>query len=271
MDTFTSEEDTVLLLHYQGATREKIHEKTGISTGKISNIIANEKKRLGEGLVDAIRRIGKELYSNGGSWPDLAHALPIYNFCKKHGLDSEELKDSLPAIVEKLKEHGLRLPDLPLDIEDKVKEGAKLDTSANTLKDEIISLEDNKAKMLKDAGHTEESLAKCRELTDFLTAHKISPADAPEKLKNAISNAEVSGYDGNVMAEKASSVESLDMQIITLEHDVAAKQKEKDDIELAVDGQRIEHWKDKEAIDSLKFLKENGVKAPDILAIKFLV
>ena len=109
MSANPSEEDKVLSFYYQGYSRDENKDKTGISTGKISNIVKREKSRLGAGVVDAIRHIGEEMHKSGSSWLDLADALAMSNFCKKHGLDLEEVKDNLPKIVEKLNEHGLHL------------------------------------------------------------------------------------------------------------------------------------------------------------------
>src|SRR2546423_8792806 len=103
MSTNPSEDD-VLSLYYQGYSRDENKDKTGISTGKISNIVKREKSRLGAGVVDAIRHIGEEMHKSGSSWLDLADALAMSNFCQKHGLDLEEVKDNLAKIVEKLNE-----------------------------------------------------------------------------------------------------------------------------------------------------------------------
>ena len=220
--------------------------------------------------MDAIRHIGEEMHKSGSSWLDLADPLAMSNFCKKHGLDLEEVKDNLPKIVEKLKEHGLHLSDLPMDIDDKVKQKDELVTGVGKLKDELTGLDKKKVQKLKEAGHTEESIARCVELSDFLTKYGLSP-DAPDKLKNAISNAEADKFDGVAIAKKVSTVENLESTKTNLEKNIKTLESEKEKAGTDVQDQRIDHWKDMEAIRALRVLKEKGAENSDILAMKDIV
>jgi hypothetical protein len=111
----------VISLYYQGLTRDQTSQRTGLSTGKVSGTIASERKRLGEGNVDAIRRLGLEMHKSGGSWLTLASALAISNYCKQNNISQEMLKQNLPAIYQKLKDHGRNISYLPEYIEDREK------------------------------------------------------------------------------------------------------------------------------------------------------
>ena len=133
----SSEEEKVVSLHYQGLTRDRISQRTGLSTGKVSGIIANERKRLGEGKVDAIRRLGLEIHKSGESWSNLGDALAISNFCKQYRISQEMLKENLPAILQKLEQHGHDISYLPQYIEDKEETIAAIEAKRNALQKEI--------------------------------------------------------------------------------------------------------------------------------------
>jgi hypothetical protein len=265
-----SEEDEVLSLHYQGYTHKEIHAKIGPSTGKISGFVTKDKKRLGAGVAETIRQVSKRMHESKYTWDDIAAAVAMTNYCKMHSINIEEIKDSLPAIIEKLNEHGLSISDLPQDIQSMVKKKDGLVARTNSLKDEIKGLVDDKSKILKDHDHTEESIKRCRELSDFLRVYNIPP-DAPEKLRNAIKNAEESGFNGKEIAEKASSVKSLEEERKALEETVSFNREEAESWETKAEALKIKFWKDQSIADALEFLQEKGVESLEILAFSDLV
>jgi hypothetical protein len=229
--TTLQELDTVTSLYYQGYTRDEIHARTGISTGKISKLIAIENSKLSDGNVDAIRLAGQELLKAGKTWFDMGEAIALKNYCEGHGLDIEQLKDNIPKIQEKCEKHEISLADLPLDIDEKVKEVGQLNATAINLKQEISDLVAVKEQKLKDSGHTDESLIRCGELNDFLEAYNLN-LDSPQKLMNAIHNAEEAGYNGKVLAEKAASAEMQSAQMKKIGDVIRQQDKQKKENQL---------------------------------------
>ncbi len=264
--TGPQELDTVTSLYYQGYTRDEIHSRTGISTGKISNLIAIEKSKLADGNVDAIRLAGQELLKAGKTWRDMAEAVALKNYCESHGLDIEQLKDNIPKIQQKCEKHGLSLADLPLDTDEKVKAVGELDTTASALKQDIADLVAAKEQKLKNLGHTDESLAKCRRLTDFLDAHNLNP-DSPQKLRNAIQNAEEAGYNGKVLAERAASADMQSAQMKKIEEVIRQQGRQERENQRRLNEQQASIKVNSTLIAETDSLKALGVTLPILRAI----
>jgi hypothetical protein len=272
------DEEKILSLHYNGYSRDEIHTMTGISTGKISNIIATEKARLSAADVDAIRRIGREMIKNskaGGngegegrpsSWLDTANAFAFSNFCKKHNLDIEEIKNALPEILKKCKEQKIRLMDLPLDTESKLKSIAELEEKKNGLQKDIVNLDQEKTQKFKDAHYTDESLAKCRKMTDFLTKNGLS-VDAPDRFKNALLNAEKAGYDPRALVEKISSIKSLDIKKINIEESIAKLERDQQENKEIIKGQQLQIIANNDILKAAAELKNMGCNVTVLKAI----
>lgn len=267
-DKLTSEDEYVLSLHYQGLSREEISQKTGISTGKISGITADEKKRLGEGNVDAIRRAGVEMHKAGESWPTLADAIAILNHCNKYNIDQEDLKDNLPGIVNKLKEHGRGLSYLPNYIEEREELDAGIEAKRNALQKEIKQLEDKLIQKREEAGHTDISLAKCRELSDFLAKQGLSP-NSPEKLKNALLNAEAAaGYNGEVLVEKIAATSSLEADRNKLEQEIKELTRQKEQYDTKIKEQELQIMRNSDTLNEAAELNRMGCNTAMLKAIK---
>jgi chromosome segregation ATPase len=251
MSSINTEEDIVTSLYYQGYNRTQINEKTRISTGKISNILEKEKNRLTENSVKAIHKIGKELHDLGYSWADFGGTVSLVNFFKIHSLDLEEVKDALPRMVEKLRENGLHISDLPADIDKQVKQKEMLDSNIQSETRKLAEIQGETAKAVKDAGHTNDSLAKCCELTDFLKNHGLS-TDAAEKLENAIRNVEKIGFDGKTFVDKISEKQFIEEQIRVKKEDQARITQELEAARLSIRHLREEKRGLEENVNALK-------------------
>lgn len=274
------DEEKVISLHYSRDIRDEIHAQTGISTGKISNIIASEKARLGAANVDAIRRIGQEIIKKGKaggsgvggptSWLDIANAFAALNFYEKHNFDFEEIKNDLPEVIKKCVEYKIKLRDVPKDIEDKVKSIAELEAKKNFLQKEIDNLEQARIQKLRMACHTDESLAKCRQMSDFVTKNGLS-FDAPKNLKNVFNNAEEAGYNAKVLVQKISSIDSLNIEKASLEETIKKLKREQQENNETTKKQQLEIRANSEMLKETAELKNMGYNVIVLKAIKEVV
>ena len=233
------DDSNVISLWYRGYTREQIHKATRISTGKISNIISQERERLGKGEVESIRRAGEALRESGKTWVDLADGVALQNYCTKHKLDMEELKIIIPNVQEKCKERGFTLADLPLDTDMKVKELTEIEATRKNASKEVEDLNAAKERTLADTDETDESLAKCKEMREFLASYHLSP-DEPDKLKNAISNAKAAGYDEKVLVDMIARFNSVNDETKRKQETNVQQEKRIKDLDETLEEQRVQ-------------------------------
>ena len=98
---FVSEEieHQIISLWLQGEKRDEIAVKTGISGGKVSNIIAKFQSNLNDAgwsldLIPYVRETMKQMKAKGIGYNEIAKALRINAIIEKHGIPDEDL----PAI-----------------------------------------------------------------------------------------------------------------------------------------------------------------------------
>jgi hypothetical protein len=157
----------------------------------------------------------------------LADAIANSNYCKRHDIDQEALKEALPAIHQKLRDCGWDISYLPEYVQDKEIANAASEAKKNALQNDLQKLEEKMIHMRKEAGYIEESLAKSCDLDDFLLQHGLSP-QSPEKLRTALMNAEAAGCDGKVLADKISVIDSLEMRLNNLKGEIEQLLRTKD-------------------------------------------
>jgi hypothetical protein len=214
MARLSNTEDSVLRLRYWGYSQDEIAAQTNLSKGKVNQIISAERELLESGVVEVMEEVGKDLKRSGFSWSDVSQALALVAYQKKNNFDLEEVKD----VILKVQKHGIKLGDLPLDIEEKAKAAAELEKRKDTIKNEMTTLESKKEELVKQIDQAENSIAKFRQISDFLKRYNLSP-DVPEKMYNAILNAQGLGYDIQRVVNQISTANSLRESVKSLEEE----------------------------------------------------
>lgn len=205
-------DDLIRSLWYQGVPRQEIERQTGASAGHISDVIAEEKRLIGEGNVDAMRRLAGEAGKHSFNPLAISRAIRFLNACNTLGMDDEEIIDSLPRIDEACKKAGIEIKDLPLDVEGKAEKLKSLEAKIQTSEEIAFEADKRREAALLKAKQTDESLAECQQMRNFLEDHGM-PADNPKKMENLFRNAEQAGFDVKSLAAKVAAVDSLDERI----------------------------------------------------------
>jgi septal ring factor EnvC (AmiA/AmiB activator) len=151
---------SIIHLWLQGKTRDEIAEESGISQGKVSNIIANWRNRLGKSDADTIREFAKELRleeltvencaigfrtSKTLQKLNIAEAeieqflTSIYEFSQKIDMENDNLRDCLIEIARL--SHELPISDLPNYMQRKREEKEKLEKKIKDLEEQIQIIE----------------------------------------------------------------------------------------------------------------------------------
>ena len=95
-----------------GKTRDKIASEFNISTGSVSNIIAEWQNRIGVFDANSLRELGLALKKAGITPVQCANGLRINNIINQLGIDEDHLFDFLNKLYNESKEQRL----LPADI-----------------------------------------------------------------------------------------------------------------------------------------------------------
>ncbi len=259
-------DDLIRSLWYQGLPRPEIGRQVDTSAGHISDVVAEEKRLVGDGNVDALRRLAAEAGKEKYAPVDIVRAIRFLNTCNGRGMDDEEIIKCIPRIDEACKRSDIGIQDLPVDIESRVAKAKELDASIQESKRVAAKAEKRREEALKNARQTDESLARCQETRDFLASHDLA-VDSPERLKNALLNAEEAGYDMKTIVAGISENRSLREGNATLAAENADIEKRKEENAKVLAQQKSEMARNAEVLDRLNELKNMGLRLTELTTI----
>lgn len=215
-----------------GEPRDKIASDTELAAGTISNIIRDWRHELGYPTADALRQLAIDLKRLGISTVDCAIGFRIVNIIKRLGLveadEEKRLESFVSDIYNKCKYYGL-MPDklvtlamqildllesiplsqIPNYVEEKSKDKQKLEEEIKNLLERKSSIQLEYEEALRKKKVTIDMLQEFTHMQDTLIEYDLSIEDTPN-LVNALNNAQQLGYDANAIADKISTIESLE-------------------------------------------------------------
>ncbi|WP_148699511.1 hypothetical protein [Candidatus Nitrososphaera evergladensis] len=264
---FSPEQDNLIRSQwYQGLPRPEIERQADASAGHISDIVAEEKRLVGEGNVDTLRRLAIEVGKKGHTPVDIMRAIRFLNACNGLGMDDEKVIGCLPRVDEACKRGGIGIEGLPVDIESRLAKARELDARIQESERIAAEAEKHREEALRRAGQTDESLAKCQETRDFLASHGLV-ADSPERLKNALLNAEEANYDMEAIVAGISENESLRRGNASLATENAEIERRKAENAKVVGQQKSEMARNAEVLGKLHELERKGLGLPELTVI----
>ena len=215
-----------------GESRDKITSDTVLATGTITNIVRDWRHKLGYPIADALRQLAIELKRLRISTTDCAIGFrtvntikrlglveadeekglesfvsDIYNKCKYYGLIPDKLVNFAMQILDLLE--NMPLSQIPNYIEEKSKDKQKLEEEIKNLLGRKSSVQLEYEETLRKKKVTVDMLQKFTHMQDTLIEYDLSTEDTAN-LVNALKNAQQLGYDANAIADKISTIESLE-------------------------------------------------------------
>ena len=215
-----------------GEPRDKIASDTELAAGTISNIIRDWRHDLGYPTADALRQFSIDLKRLGMTTTDCAIGFRTVNIIKRLGLaeanEEKGLESFVSNIYNKCKYYGL-MPDklvilatqildllesmplsqIPNYVEEKSKDKQKLEEEIKNLLGRKSSAQLEYEEALRKKKITIDMLQEFTHMQDTLIEYDLSTEDIPN-LVNALKNAQQLGYDANSIADKISTIESLE-------------------------------------------------------------
>jgi hypothetical protein len=231
-----------------GEPRDKIASDTGLAAGTITNIVRDWRHELGYPTADALRQLAIDLKRLGVSTTDCAIGFRTANTIKKLGLveaDEEKgLESFVSDIYNKCKYYGLRpdklvilamqildllesipLSQIPNYVEEKSKDKQKLEEEIKNLLERKSSAQLEYEEALQKKKVTIDMLQEFTHMQDTLIDYDLSTEDTAN-LVNALKNAQQLGYDANAIADKISTIESLEEKEKILKNNLMVSQDE---------------------------------------------
>jgi hypothetical protein len=203
-----------------------------LAAGTISNIIRDWRHDLGYPTADALRQFSIDLKRLGMTTTDCAIGFRTVNIIKRLGLaeanEEKGLESFVSNIYNKCKYYGL-MPDklvilamqildllesmplsqIPNYVEEKSKDKQKLEEEIKNLLGRKSSAQLEYEEALRKKKITIDMLQEFTHMQDTLIEYDLSTEDIPN-LVNALKNAQQLGYDANSIADKISTIESLE-------------------------------------------------------------
>ncbi|MGI0012662.1 MAG: hypothetical protein ACREBU_04350 [Nitrososphaera sp.] len=215
---YLSEVDNrIVSLWYAGIAREEIARLLGVSVGKISAVIQQEMRLVGELEVNAMRRLSKAVAKCKLAPQEVQKILPLFNAYKDaNSPDPDTLIEVIYHVTRIGKESGITLAQVPSDLERILKSKEEIERGINLLQKARAEIEEKTSQKLRESEQTDESIKEFARTTEYLSNQGLS-IDSPKKLMNAILNAEESGYDGKALVERISANRSLEIEKIERE------------------------------------------------------
>src|SRR5215208_861203 len=231
-----------------GELRDKIASDTELSAGTITNILRDWRHKLGYPIADALRQLAIDLKRLGISTTDCAIGFRTVNIIKKLGLveayEEKGLESFVSDIYNKCKYYGLMpdklvtlamqtldlLENIPLSqipnyVEEKSKDKQKLEEEIKNLLERKSSAQLEYEEALLKKKVTIDMLQEFTHMQDTLIEYDLSIEDTPN-LVNALNNAQQLGYDANAIADKISTIESLEEKEKELKNNLMVSQDE---------------------------------------------
>ena len=259
-------DDLIRSLWYQGIPRPEIEKQAVTSAGHISDVVAEEKRLVGEDNVDALRRLAIEVGKAKHTTVDFMRAIRFLNACDGRGMDDEKVIECIPRIDEACKRSGISIQDLPVDIESRVAKAKELDARIEEGKMAAAEADKRREEALKKARQTDESLASCQETRDFLASNGLA-VDSPERLKNALLNAAEANYDMETIVTEISENGSLRKGNASLVTENAEIERRKEENAKVLEQQKSEMARNAEVFDKLDKLEDMGLGLPELTTI----
>jgi hypothetical protein len=231
-----------------GEPRDKIASDTELAAGTITNIVHDWRHELGYPTADALRQLAIDLKRLGISTTNCAIGFRAVNTIKKLGLvevDEEKgLESFVSDVYNKCKYYGL-IPDklvilamqilnllksiplsqIPNYVEEKSKDKQKLEEEIKNLLERKSSAQRDCEEALLKKKVTIDMLQEFTHTQDALIEYDLSTEDTPN-LVNALNNAQQLGYDANAIADKISTIESLEEKEKRLKNNLMVSQDE---------------------------------------------
>jgi hypothetical protein len=211
-------EELIIQLWYEGTPRQEIEKRTSASAGTINNVVQREKQLVGEGKVDALRKLASRLRKEKASNSvDIMRATRFLNACNSRDMHDEDVIECLPRLDQSCKKNNISLQDLPLDIESRVAKIQELDSTIAAKEKDAIEANKRREEALKKARLTDEALSRFNTYMNMLTKRGL-PLDPqhPGKFENALANAEEEGYDVKSIIDEISQCRSLKQENASL-------------------------------------------------------
>src|SRR5215217_2946627 len=233
-----------------GELRDKIASDTELSAGTITNILRDWRHQLGYPTADALRQLAIDLKRLGISTTDCAIGFRTVNIIKRLGLveayEEKGLESFVSDIYNKCNYYGL-IPDklvtlamqildllenmplsqIPNYLEEKSKDKQKLEEEIKNLLEKNSSVQRDCEETLRKKKVTIDMLQEFTHMQDTLIEYDLSIEDTPN-LVNALNNAQQLGYDANAIADKISTIESLEEKEKELKNNLKKSQEELD-------------------------------------------
>jgi hypothetical protein len=204
-------EELIIQLWYEGTPRQEIEKRTSASAGTINNVVQREKQLVGEGKVDALRKLAlglrKEKAHNS---VDIMRATRFLNACNARDMNDEDVIECLPRLDQSCRKNNISLQDLPLDTEGRVAKIQELNSTIAAKEKDALEAKKRREEALREAGLTDEAFSRFNTYMNMLTKRGL-PLDPrhPEKFENALANAEEGGYDLKSIIDEISQCRSL--------------------------------------------------------------
>jgi hypothetical protein len=219
-------QELIIQLWYEGTPRQGIVKRTSASAGTINNVVQREKQLVGEGKVEALRKLASGLRKDKAhNSVDIMRATRFLNACNARDVDDEDVIECLPRLDQSCKKNNISLQDLPLDTESRVAKIQELDSTIAAKEKNASEAEKHSDEALKKANQTDKSIARFDRVMDMLGRRGLSAnVDSLEKLGNALANAEEAGHDPKYIVHKITEHQSLeqqnaDLRAANLEHE----------------------------------------------------
>lgn len=240
-------DDLIRSLWYQGIPRPEIEKQAVTSAGHISDVVAEEKRLVGEDNVDALRRLAIEVGKAKHTTVDLMRGIRFLNACDGRGMDDEKVIECIPRLDEACKRSGISIQDLPVDVESRVAKAKELD--ARIEKGKMAVAEADKLKVMGA------NLPLLKAITDVAkrvgAANKMTDRQAMEK------------FTTDILA-KYEPLAGLEQAFVTAQKEFAR-------VEAQMEKLKIEYAQHAQAIDALTAILASGGKASDVLSTKHML
>lgn len=204
-------EELIIQLWYEGTPRQEIEKRISASAGTINNVVQREKQLVGEGKVDALRKLASGLRKEKAhNSVDIMRATRFLNTCNARDMNDEDVIECLPRLDQSCKKNNISLQDLPLDTEGRIAKLQELESTIAAKEKDAIEAKKRREEALREAGLTDEALSRFNTYMNILTKRGL-PLDPqhPEKFENALANAEEEGYDVKSIIDAISQCRSL--------------------------------------------------------------
>ena len=145
---------TVIRLWLEGKSRKDIALVCGVSEGRVSNIISDWRKKLGEGDAEALRDLGSNLKRTGIDAAQCAQGFRISMIMRKMGVNEEDFESFVREVYEYCQRLDVTPQNIAYNLQALVKRSkdiafAKIPEYIEKKKNEITNLEKD-AKISKE-------------------------------------------------------------------------------------------------------------------------